>query len=1450
MNEQSLNLGKLTRSLAYTLHQDYVQLVMKFQNSSSSSSHLTEGDDNTRRRELIEWAKEKNTLISQFRNLLRVPYDINVYETINVINSQMFQRRVHVTNIVGQLKDLAVSLNHLKVPIYAVEEALYFMKQEKKKIDYFKLDYILKAKNNNDPDYQAFEKLVKEDTPAILEADTEITTTGFFENISFCITNYFDDHHYKGEKAICQIGKLAEIELLYFPKRPIKFVMLKISLLKSLDIFTVWEDGKEHKNRLNYDLHLLTRKINQKITEEFSPNTQKEIKTILPDTIRDFEIYEEHEDEHRQLSKIMFYVKHYLRSLIFQAVNLTLEAQLEEEEISYNVAKRITKVQNYSTNTTVYVSTKFNIPVFKRRARHGFTKGKIPPNFLRLEIENTVNKHSELSQQVFAELQIRIDGYYHDPILRVDTPFKFIDSVLEIDSPGIDIIMHDDEEDGYRELEPKNISWKGSVILNLSRKETNPRDIISIVLEKARQTNLYLFASKIQKQCKILDPTGEIVKMKLEYLKDEDSSGKSDYKIRARLMIYDCLSVHFDCRQNTGKLYISDSDFLKSEQIDILNNFIHLLEFKYIEIKTLAQILCTEYFCAEFCRELKKYFLHVVKSDRMIYHFSIKKAKCMHIQRTKNDIWDIAKTNLNLSHAIVSKLKGGFYGNHLYVLLSPFDSMVSLPIFNPSSIIKADKTYNFITIEIPCDFLQKEDPRKNQFPTLPSKISDVELKFFYGRIIDQEEAQLEELSNLICVDNDLHLQPNDTFIDGVGASRTIRNFVKELVLYYKTSDQIKSNYTLFSKISQDIIFDQVNKRLLIKSFNFDLSNEFKPLKMFNEHFKPSMLEIRNSCKTWIFDVNNERTIDLMRYMHKKLGIDYFKNFLMDVDVSVVIDLKCYQIIITYERSTKYKGFIELARQVSKIFDILLYLEVQKNDKMFSFLRHYRNKSTKEFLVFQIPLGKENHINTKIKSVSFVLTYNEKNLLQQHKMDAQASSSLNVQISPNFSQSFLLCTLKKDISDIGSILNSLESSVDSLVEFNEYILGRILYPSIIDGEEKYNVTFVTRTKEELTIYYRDFFALDILFPREGRRFIFQFQIYDKAQSVFYCDPADLAYHILPIPRFHSVIKKKIEKELLGREYDSNRENYLSNDSQCIDFKTNSVREFHSCFKIIFDYLGCLYIIRNLQNENFRYQTLEMERVPDCETFELSSSGSSRFDNPNFGRFIESIKVYIVHGDPPDNSYVMIKSDEQNMEISLAEEVKNHLVERRQNCSYLKFELTLPSQEYENSTLQTNLKNVFEEFFDKKVRHKFYCWKYIRGFIFIFTTPIFKFFKPYELLNIELRQSEGGHIQMIKQKEALQRLLDQKCLNLEVLLQSLVVKKNDLLSPDVELTIRLHDKKTKKHVDLILVSKNKFDQCYICNRRCQDNNPLYEIFKYMTMSIENIEKIIAEPADNRA
>ena len=132
MNEKSLNLGNLTRSLAYSINQDYMSLLLNFKDSSNRSTHLTEGDDYKRKKELMAWAKDKSSIVSQFRNLLRIPYDSNHYETIEVINRKMFERRSQITFWVDQLRELAQSLEGLKVPIYAIEEALYFMRNGKK----------------------------------------------------------------------------------------------------------------------------------------------------------------------------------------------------------------------------------------------------------------------------------------------------------------------------------------------------------------------------------------------------------------------------------------------------------------------------------------------------------------------------------------------------------------------------------------------------------------------------------------------------------------------------------------------------------------------------------------------------------------------------------------------------------------------------------------------------------------------------------------------------------------------------------------------------------------------------------------------------------------------------------------------------------------------------------------------------------------------------------------------------------------------------------------------------------------------------------------------------------------------------------------------------------------------------------------------------------------------
>lgn len=61
------------------------------------------------------------------------------------------------------------------------------------------------------------------------------------------------------------------------------------------------------------------------------------------------------------------------------------------------------------------------------------------------------------------------------------------------------------------------------------------------------------------------------------------------------MIIYDEFILKFNCKKNSGQFYVEDSSFLNLNQISCLNEFIHTLEFKYIEIKALVQILCTEY---------------------------------------------------------------------------------------------------------------------------------------------------------------------------------------------------------------------------------------------------------------------------------------------------------------------------------------------------------------------------------------------------------------------------------------------------------------------------------------------------------------------------------------------------------------------------------------------------------------------------------------------------------------------------------------------------------------------------------------------------------------------------------------------------------------------------------------------------------------------------------------
>lgn len=740
-------------------------------------------------------------------------------------------------------------------------------------------------------------------------------------------------------------------------------------------------------------------------------------------------------------------------------------------------------------------------------------------------------------------MAIKISAIYYSNESKNDEGFYLIESINPQEEYNQDLLINMNSDLAkIFELTEEWVNWAQSYVINLELDSCNPNNIVDCLLSKATKTCLYLYAAKLQKIWKMFDPHERIVQVKiLGRIKEQSANNaKQDFDITVTMVLYQHLNVVFNCSGSNGKLYIESSSFLSQDQIECLNTVIGQLELRVKELKAFVQLLWMEYIFWVLDQKLKESCLHVVKSDRLVFHFQIKRLRGSRNTSQMSNFWSYFCKVMKVETSVSQKLKRLFYGNNIYVFLNPFDSHVVLPIFNPISIIKTDKTYNFITIEIQSDLLYK--------------FSDIELNFVCGRVTDNEDSMIEEIKNRILFDKDLNINLDQLISSQDIHHSAIHNLAKEIIVYYKNNDQLKWLYTLMGRIWRTKYITRDSRRLILLDLNFDFNpdsrdanyspnNEFKILNVFQSIFQSTKLEIRNEWKTWIFNITNDETLATLSCLREVLNLKYFKNFLIDIDVSLIIDLENKLIVITHERSTKYKTFIELARQIAKLFEIIKYLDIHSN-QMIKYLKHYKSGKNKSMLIFQIPLTKGVHLNSNIEAVSFVIGYSinyetysraadntkyckngQKNM---QKVESQTSSSLNVQVYPNFSQSFLLCSLKRDISNVGAILQSLENSADSLVEFNEYItMSRIIYPSIMDGEDKYNVTFVSRSKDEISIFYRDYFALDIVFPSETKSTAFWFHIYDKANSWFYSDKEEIQTNIIPIPYFKH-LKLKIGK----------------------------------------------------------------------------------------------------------------------------------------------------------------------------------------------------------------------------------------------------------------------------------------------------------------------------------
>lgn len=119
---------------------------------------------------------------------------------------------------------------------------------------------------------------------------------------------------------------------------------------------------------------------------------------------------------------------------------------------------------------------------------------------------------------------------------------------------------------------------------------------------------------------------------------------------------------------------------------------------------------------------------------------------------------------------------------------------------------------------------------------------------------------------------------------------------------------------------------------------------------------------------------------------------------------------------------------------------------------------------------------------------------------------------------------------------------------------------------------------------------------------------------------------------------------------------------------MDFKTDNFQAFHVALKLIFDYLGCLYIIRKLQSESFRLQSLDEQRYSNPEKFSLEINS-----------YIESISIDINFDYIGEDNRVLVKnSNSSRFGYSFASELKECFLNMK--VSYLVFKLELQKDDY--------------------------------------------------------------------------------------------------------------------------------------------------------------------------
>ena len=373
-----MNLGTLTKSLCKNLHQNYADTLINFRSTNYDGVEEDISDHYIRKKKLCQWIKDTIGVINEFKMLLRVPYDKNLYAIIDTLQEKMHSRREKILSISAELKEYTIILNDLISPLHKVEQALEIATEGKHRIEKYKTDAILIMKKD-DPEIEGLKKVIEESDND--QKEIPKTYIGYFERHGFCIGKYFHTHYYLAEKLVCQIGKIAEVELFYSSRENVKFHVLKISLLKSFDFFNLSENERV-KTHLKDQLHNLAIGINNKLHEKYNISVRDIIDETFPKEIKEFEMFEHHEQEHIQLSEIQLRIRKFLKVVLLQVINDKFNEKIMVDS-KFGRANALLEADLKLREGFIKGLCLFDIPHFKNRVKFAYNKNATTKNNLK-----------------------------------------------------------------------------------------------------------------------------------------------------------------------------------------------------------------------------------------------------------------------------------------------------------------------------------------------------------------------------------------------------------------------------------------------------------------------------------------------------------------------------------------------------------------------------------------------------------------------------------------------------------------------------------------------------------------------------------------------------------------------------------------------------------------------------------------------------------------------------------------------------------------------------------------------------------------------------------------------------------------------------------------------------------------------------------------------------------